>query len=87
MYDKLKSLGKHDFEQKLYGLADTILWEVAREVIRLTEGRLGNPNDPVHWQNRYIYSQFCNRNKIAAYYNAYNLETLAMGKHRSQINS
>ena len=87
MFDNIKSLGKHDFEQKLYGMADTILWELARETIRLSEREMGNPSHASHWQNRYIYSQFCNRNKIAAYYNAYNLETLAMGKNRSQIKS
>ena len=87
MFDYIKSLGKRDFEEKIHGLADTILWELAREVIRDTERNLGNPNFAAHWHNRYIYSEFCGRNKIAAYYNAYNLETLAMGKNRSQIQS
>lgn len=79
--------GKNDFEIYIKSLADTTLFELAKDIIKKNEQENTNYLHDSQWQNRFIYTEFCNRNKVGAYYMAYNTVMLQIGKPRSVIKS
>lgn len=79
--------GKHEFQDYIKSMADTTLFELAKSVIKKNEQEKTNFLHDSQWQNRYIYTEFSNRDKIGAYFMAYNTVMLQIGKPSSVIKS